>query len=124
MLSKELIKVKMDLYEFLFKDSFNTIDNELHKILCETRLSIINKILFEYKWGKSPYLLFQRFRNLASDQNFSTRELRLLKSKAKMMFKKGKCNIDSLCWLFPGKYKETIKLELVNTCKVNPNKMT
>ena len=122
-LNKEISKTKMDLHRFLFDDSSEIIDQESNKILCETRLSIINKIMLKYKWSKSAYLLYKRFRKLAENQSFSNRELRLLKSKASKMWKKGKFNIDSLSWFFPGKYNKTIKYELIRSWNVDPNKL-
>ena len=78
-LNIELAKVGMSIDKFLFDPEVKIDDSKNNRILWKFRLSLVKRIIYKYGWHKTTYCMFKRLRKIASNQEFSFRELKLLK---------------------------------------------
>ena len=118
-LNKELSKGNMSIDQFLFDETIDIIDDFNRRIMCSYRLKLIKLIIREFKWQKTTYLLFKRLRRLVLDQDFSIRDLRLLRKVIKQQKRSKKYDIKLLSSLFPGKLHFTIRNMWKEILKLN-----
>ena len=78
-LSKELVKIGMNLNSFLLDYPIEMISHMNKWVKWEFRNVLLKKVALQFGWHKTTYFLFKRLRKLTKNQTFSFRELKLLK---------------------------------------------
>ena len=113
-LRKELAANGIKEHNFLYIQIKNAINHNTQSIQTPIYSWIIDKLSHNTNWSRTPFRLLHRIQRLCSNQQFSVREIALLKRLLSKKKNGNRPNASSIIKFFPGKSIQTIKDKVEN----------